>query len=454
MKDASSDTANFPFPPRNSPGPGARMRKGRTWCGLLVAAIMVFFLQTCAPSQGLREYRQLAIDEFPAYLGPKNTAIVPHSVDFSIPDVDILKLSDDMRAVLDKAVLSIGTPQGRLEMLLQLLISDVRYDPSDDTYGAKTAIESFEARSANSLSFASLFIAMARYAGLSVKFEEIPVSPTQTKSGNLIFGTRDIGVLIIIYPQPDRKSSVKISFTGGATETRVERFVFVPSALDSKSPDANPFSGHPVPDRRAFAQYYNSIGVKYLAAGDGQRAFRYFVKAVKTDPSLSLAWSNLGVSYLRNHQTVAAEKAYLQALSINPGMDDASAITIMGNLGRLYRNAGMYKEAAFFENALAKIKENNPFYQFSLGKSAYANGRYEESILHFKKAIRKKEDEPMFYYAMALTCLKTGDVKTAEDSLQRAESYAWTPEMKSFYHLLSERLFESTQVCTKECIEM
>jgi len=216
-------------------------------------------------------------------------------------------------------------------------------------------------------------------------------------------------------------------------------------------PEFNPRLVREIPDNRAFAQYYNNLGSKYLAGGMGSDSYRYFVKAVKIDPELSFAWSNLGVAYSRNNQIEAAEKAYMQALAINRGRDDTSAMSVMSNLAKLYKRIGNAKRAAFYENEVASFRNKNPYYHFSIGKVAYENGRYEESVKDFKEAIRKKEDEHLFHFALALSYFKLGDIDDAEKSLKKAKLYVWDTAEKDYYQQVLEDMLKNA-ICLEKPI--
>ncbi|MBI2024915.1 MAG: tetratricopeptide repeat protein [Candidatus Harrisonbacteria bacterium] len=54
-------------------------------------------------------------------------------------------------------------------------------------------------------------------------------------------------------------------------------------------------------------ELYNSLGNVFRAAGNQQKAIRYYKKAIKLEPRFGLAWSNLSFS-------LAGEKNYLEAI--------------------------------------------------------------------------------------------------------------------------------------------
>jgi len=413
--------------------------KGTGLCIVLGLIFLVLSMTGCSTIV-TQKYTFIPIDQFPAFTGSESSEILPQSVDYSVPDVDILKLNDEMRSVLDESIVPLKNPQARLEMLLRIINTRVSYSTAADD-GAKTAIETFETRTGNCLSLSNLFISMARYSGLKTAFQEIPVPPFWKKSGVALFFTRHIGASVNL--DTTQEDGVRIDSTNSNSaimRDNMSFYLLTPSLMGAGTPAINPLFTQPIPDNRAFAQYYNNIGANCLAEGNGRDAFRYFIKAVKTDPRLGFAWSNLGVVYSRNNQIDAAEMAYLQALSINRGIDETSAMNVMGNLEKLYRKIGNSKQAAFYEKEIAFFRNKNPYYHYSLGKTAYYDGNFEEAVKHFKDAIGQKEDEHLFHYTLALAYLRLGNIKMAEKTIVRAELFAWDEKIKLDYELLRERM--------------
>jgi Flp pilus assembly protein TadD len=407
----------------------------------LIAVVVVFVFTGCATFPSYN-FSNIPIDQFPEFINQNGSTINPKSVDESIPDVDILALNDKMKSLLDDLVAGIKNPEQKLSILVEIILNRVTYDTRDDKFGTKTAVETFESGRGNCLSFVNLFVSMARYAGLESGFQDIPTPPNWIKNGEALFLTRHIGAFVDYYSPG--QNTYRIDFSDGKSVVVMDngnKFLFAPS-INAGTPEFNPSLVRSIPDNRAFAQYYNNLGSKYLAEGNAGDAYRYFVKAVKLAPELSFAWSNLGVAYSRNNQVEAAEKAYLQALSIGRGRDDTSAMSVMSNMAKLYARTGDLTRASFYENEVKTFRNKNPYYHFSIGKIAYNDGRYEESIKDFKEAIRKKEDEHLFHFALALSYYKLGDIDNAEKSLKKAKFYVWDRAEKDYYDQVLENMLK------------
>lgn len=416
----------------------------------LMLFVMAFLLSGCATS-GSFKTSVLPIDQIPEFINQDGAGISPASIDSSIPDVDILALNDDIRSMLDTQMAGIKNPWKKLNTLAEIISKKVKYDTQDDKFGTRTAIETFESGKGNCLSFVNLFVAMARYVGLNSGYQDIRTPPNWIRNREILFITRHIGAFVDYYYYGER--AYRIDMVNGKQNVVVwdnrNRFLIAPS-LDAEGPYANPSSTRSIKDNEAFAQYYNNIGSEYLAEGKAGEAYRYFVKAIKTDPELGFAWSNLGVVYTWNNQEDAAEKAYLHALSINRGRDDTSRMTVMNNLAKLYSKTGREGEASFYEKEVNSFREKNPYYHFSIGRMAFDDGFFEESAIRFKEAIRKKDDEHLFHYALALSYIELKDFKNAEKSLKRAKSCAWDRDQKDYYDQVLQNLQISTAASLTE----
>jgi tetratricopeptide (TPR) repeat protein len=413
---------------------------GRYLFGVFLLSTVVLVLNGCA-SMRLPRVAAVPIDQFEPFALSDAGAITPESANRDIPTADILELSSEMKDLVDTSVASIKDPAKRLNALAEILSDRVRYNTSADKYGIKTAKETFESGTGNCLSFSNMFIAMARYAGLNAQYQEIPTPPNWTRTGEVLFFALHIGAFVDVLDRPDYTVHL---YAGQANRVVVwntaTRYMFTPSEWGPYNPEANPLSARPIPDHRAFAQYYNNIGSMHLADGNNADAFRYFIKAINIDPKLNFAWSNLGVVYSRNNQHKAAEAAYQQGLSVSRGPDDVSVMTIMSNMAKLYYRIGDAEKSDFFEKEVASFRKRNPYYHYSIAKTAFQDALYEDSVKHFKDAIQRKDDEHLFYYGLALAYFKMGDLKNVEKNLNRAKRHAWDDGRKDYYERVWEEL--------------
>lgn len=412
---------------------------------ILLAAIQIY-LSACATTMTNRS-EVIPIDQFPDFIVSDGPDISTISGIHSIQDVDILGLTDHMKRIMDESVSNIKNKKKRLEALVEIALKNVRLDISEDTYGAKTAAETFKTGTGNCLSFSNLIVALGRYVGLDIGFEEIPTPPNWVKNGEVLFFTRHIGVRINM-PYPGILSPNIIELRRGErfitwNSSRI-KLIFIPFLQGSSGHLVDLYSSRSIPDNRAFSQYYNNLGSMHLARGNISDAFRYFVKAIKVDAELSFLWSNLGAVYSRNNQAEVAERVFFNALAINQDRDKLSSMTIMGNLARLYVKQGRMEDSAIYEEKVRSYRNRNPYYHYALGETAFYENQYEKSIEHFKMAIDRKADESQFHFALALAYHQLGSIKKADKSLGKAISYAQDKEAKEYYSQIRKSFTESS----------
>jgi len=312
----------------------------------------------------------------------------------SLPDVDMLALDDEIIGFLEMHVGQIHDPVKRLDHLVHVIFDPQFLNLTYDNSRTKTAIETFNSRNGNCLSFTNMFVAMARHLGISANFQEVINLPTWDRQGSVVVLNRHMNALVRIH-----NKNYVLDFN--PYEERVEHQTRV------------------VSDKRARAQYYNNIGAEFFQKGDNETARQFFKKALEVDDQLSFAWSNLGVVYVKEGQLELAEKTYMIALEC-----DSREFTAMGNLSKLYTKMGRHEEAQDYFDRVHKFIKRNPYYHYDLGEDAYVEGNYREALKHYKDALRRKSTDHEFYFALARTYMNLGEKDKVEALLIKARSLA------------------------------
>ncbi|MGA7617626.1 MAG: tetratricopeptide repeat protein [Thermoanaerobaculia bacterium] len=317
---------------------------------------------------------------------------------------EVLAVTPEMRVFLDSHVDRRAAEAPRLRQLVWAIIDSgtfgVRYD--DKT---RTASETFRVREGNCLSFSTMFIAMARYEGLDVQYQEVDIPPDWTMSRDTFVLNQHVNVFVDL----------------GSDGRRVVDF--------NMSDFRSTYPMRRISDQRAIAHYYNNIGVERMQAGDVATALYCFRKAVTSSGErYSPAWTNLGTLYLRYGDRAYAEAAYLQAIQVN-----SSDLVAMSDLARLYDLMGDLDRAAALQKRVVDHRQQNPYYRYELARRAYVEGEYDQAIRHLRFAIRKHPREDRFDFMMALCYFQKGDVTTAQRWMTRAEEVAATPNLKIHY---------------------
>jgi tetratricopeptide (TPR) repeat protein len=327
-----------------------------------------------------------------------------------LPDADILALDQPMRDFLARYVDRRANQHLRLEQLVYAVISNGTFglQYSDST---RTAAQTFADHNGNCLSFTTMFIAMAREAGLKAGFQQIAIPPDWEERGDTLVLNRHINVLVKL-SGGDKKV---VDFNIEDFKTSYDRAI--------------------VPDARAHAHYYSNIGVEKLQAGDQREAFRYLRKAIDTDSTFSTAWTNLGSLYRRAGHLHLAEASYLQALDI-----DRAELVAMSNLAELYQQLGEQAKADHYRRIARHHRHRNPYFRFHRAREAFLARDYAGALAHLDSAIRRKPEEDSFYFLRRLVRLQLGDKMRAREDLEHAENIAGNAMLKRNYHSKMEML--------------
>jgi len=305
----------------------------------------------------------------------------------------LLELSQPMRDFVDRYVQ--GDQRQRLRTLHRSLLSPalvgIEYDPAVDG----TAAEIFQAGAANCLSYAHLFIALARYAGLDAHYLSLSLRPEWSRHGSKIALRQHV--------------SVEVDLRNG------ERYVV----------DIDPVSRERVAhsevltDRQAFALYHGNLAMQYLFAGDAPAAYGDALRAVTLAPDIDFLWANLGALYRQQGQDDVAEQLYLAALEVNP-----DSRTAMNNLAVLYRSRGDHVQADAWATRVERRRQQNPFYHYYLGELAEAEAEYEEALAHYQRAIVLRRSEAEFYFRVARLYLHLGQRERSQVYARQAIAHA------------------------------
>jgi len=312
-----------------------------------------------------------------------------------VDDIDVLKLSPEMREFLSRYVLQYGSPQTRLELLTLAISSSGVLDFKYNENLTLTAAEAFKARAGNCIGFANMMVALARAAGLDARYQEVFIRPEWSNyEDDTVLLFNHVNVLI---------NTQRLSWVVDVSGIKI----------------------HPTERRRiiddsyAKALYLNNIAVESLLVNDLPTAYAYMRKSIETDASATDPWVNLGVLYGRNNQLDDAAFAFNRALAIDPAEHSA-----MSNLYEVYVEQGELGMAEDIEARVERYRRDNPYYQLKLSDQALANEQYRQSIELLKSAIEKKDDDYKLHFALAKTQYLSGELAEAQKSLLRARELA------------------------------
>ncbi len=254
----------------------------------------------------------------------------------------------------------------------------------------RTAIETFDNRGGNCVSFTFLLIAMARYLGMDARFREVDIEPIWSDIGGI--------------PSMDGHADVAVQI--GTQVYFVDLFPTL---------NAVRLAGHTISDQRAIAHFWNNRGAEELGSGRVHDALSYFRKALKSDSTAAFAWANIGVAESLLGDDKEAARAYKNALKIDKGQ-----LIAMSNLASLDEHIGRIDDARLYRDKIKKFNDRNPYYHFELGLKAYEAGHYTESIEQLRAALKLKATDQRFYLAIANDYVQLGALKEARKNVKLA----------------------------------
>lgn len=350
----------------------------RYWCtGLVLTAVL--WLAGCATQPPVSfELPPLRID------GPA----------VHVSDVDVLAVSPEMEAFLEKYVLAYPNMHTRMTLLMDAVSANgvLGFD-YDDAY-TLTSVDAFDARAGNCIGFANMLVALARKAGIKAQYQEVMRRPE--------WSTREDTVLLVKH--------INVILAGSA-------YTYV---MDISGISISPLARRRViSDSYAKALYYNNLGAEALIKNDLPTAYAYMSRAIETEPLVTDSWINIGVVLGRNGQLADAETVLRKALEINN-----NEYTALSNLYEIYITQENFEAAAMIEDSVERYRQRNPYYLLQLSEEALLQGDANEALKLIQRAVKKKDNDHQLYFALARVQYLAGQIQAAQESLSRARELA------------------------------
>lgn len=326
---------------------------------------------------------------------------------------DLLALDQPMKDFVHRYTQDVSRERARLMTLHRAIKGSatlgIRYDPEADG----TAQEAFHRGTANCLSYASLFVALAREAGLDAGYQWLELSPAWVRDGERVMVRLHVNVL------------VKIGTN--------EQFMVDIDPLESRDIAGS----RQISDADALALYHSNIAMNALGAGQSEDAWLQSVRALQFSPGSAHLWVNLGAIYRFNGQHRDAEQSYRYALRL-----DSQEYSAMNNLAVLFSLEGRGEEQAYWEQQLARYREANPYYHAWLGDEASESGKWQEAVVNYERALALLPEDSRLLSALGRGYQQLGEPLVASDYLQRAIAAAPTRSDSASYQLQLEALRE------------
>lgn len=326
---------------------------------------------------------------------------------------EIFLLDEEARRWLDANVNVASNIDQRRRLLVDAIFDQTALNITYAATANTTAAETFRRKSANCLSLTILAHAMSEYAGFEAHFQEVT---------GLEYWERRADVRVA-------SGHVNLRITDAVDKRMTMVLARADLEVDFQRPAGAPrLPTRIIPQSRVLAMFYNNKGVDALLGNDPDRAYAYLRAALLSDPQLDMALTNLGLLYGRHGMAEWAEPAFREALRINPRNAAAAE-----DLATILRNSGRRDEADDMLARVQSLQQDNPYYFFVQGESAYAAGDWQHAIRAYQKSIALDPDVDRFYLGLAKTYLGMGDSRNAEIWLHRAKRHASDPQDRERY---------------------
>jgi Flp pilus assembly protein TadD len=311
------------------------------------------------------------------------------------PAPDLLAVNDDMRAFVEEYTAGIHNPLSRMMALHTAVKSPGALGMQYDPFADGSAQQAFQRGSANCLSYASMFIALAREAGLQARYQWVDIRPEWSRIGERVALRLHVNVLV-------------------RTRDGDEFMVDIDPLQRRQVASARPIS-----DREAAALFHSNRAMQHLSDEDIAAAWLQLVRALQLAPELPHLWVNLGAIYRHAEQYADAERYYFHALSL-----DRSDRSAMNNLVVLYGMTGRADEEAYWMDRLTRYRDRNPYFHAYQGDIAAAAGDWEAAFEHYSKAVELQPEDSELIYGLAIVQHRRGNFDAAtrliETAIERA----------------------------------
>ncbi len=126
----------------------------------------------------------------------------------------------------------------------------------------------------------------------------------------------------------------------------------------------------------------NDKSLKSLHEGKIEEAITLLAEAIKLDPTLDLAYGNLGICFAQLRKYEEAKTAFNKALEINP-----KKISYHTGIAAIYLDTRQYDNAEKHLVIAKKINPKNLAYLLNYGLWLFVTNKYQETITHHEELL-------------------------------------------------------------------
>jgi tetratricopeptide (TPR) repeat protein len=310
---------------------------------------------------------------------------------------ELLKVDEPMRRYFGERMRPHGTREDQLRALVESILRPDWLNFTYDGAGTFDARETFRQRRGNCVSFAFLFVAVARDFGFKASFQNVATPERWDRYDKLIVSFRHMNVRVETVDKVHYADLRPDLFTGtGLPSMQV------------------------ISDQRAIGEFYDTVGFYELLRGHPEEGLRYMTLATTIDPSFAAAWSNRASVLAGRGKLVEARACFEHSLRADPKYLFAldGYVDVLRRLG----SPEDLRIAAKYEHRAQEIRERNPYYHQHLAARALEQGDLVAAEKHLRRALSLKDNEPEFHEQLVTVLLQLGrtdDARRANAKLEK-----------------------------------
>jgi tetratricopeptide (TPR) repeat protein len=307
-----------------------------------------------------------------------------------------LILTNDVRNRVHELVGYDGSEKARLMKLVRF-VSD---SPPDglafryQTQQSLTAEQAYFARQGDCMSYANLFVALARLLDAEVRFVRITQLPVTWEAGGRFFESSHMAVAHGRETAWDR--SLLVDF--GNVHSAPWRFALYDD----------------VSDEEAFVLFQNNVAVEKMLAGDVNAAERMLRFLRDHAPAVPEVHNNLALVLLQTGRAPEALTVLQEAVEKFPNFRP-----LYSNAVQAARRVGNEQLALALESKGKELLEDEPSWNFNEGMRSYQDRAYSAAAMRFEKALTADPDNVRLLAWSARAHLAAGDLRRGLEQVER-----------------------------------
>lgn len=335
----------------------------------------------------------------------------------------VFAASDAMRRYVANDIGDLPGSKGRQQALVDALRHKGQLKLEYDAAYTRNAAEAFEARTGNCLSLVIMTAALAREMGIGVRFQNVYVEETWSRSGDLYFSIGHVNLALGRRP-PELGTRID-----DGEQLIVD---FLPP------PDLRGLNWRVIEEKTILAMFMNNRSAESLAGGRLDDAYWFAREAVRQDPDFVAAYNTLGVLYLRRGHLAEAERVLAHALAREP-----RNTRVMTNLANVYASQGRTADSRALQERLASLEPEPPFAFFNRGMEALRAGDFGAARALFSKEVDRAPYYHEFHFWLAVALANLGESDGARRHLALAMENSTTRRDHDLYAAKLRRIKSS-----------